>query len=140
MSDAQAPLRAFSACGIELEYMIVERGSLAVWPVADLLLRDAGGGLSGEVARGACGWSNELVAHVLELKGRRPVPDLRALAADFEAEVRWMDALAARHPTALADRTVHSSPFAVASGVRLRGDRAEGAVEPVQPCAEAVAA
>ena len=39
MSPATRTLPAFSACGIELEYMIVDRDTLSVRPIADALLR-----------------------------------------------------------------------------------------------------
>lgn len=83
-SDGEPPpaLPAFSACGIELEYMIVDRERLSVVPVADRLL-----GESGEVERGLLGWSNELVLHVLEIKNRQPAASLEGLADAFQSEV-----------------------------------------------------
>ena len=84
------PLHAFAAFGIEIEYMIVDRASLDVRPLADRVLRalDRGTGpMACDVARGALGWSNELVLHLLELKNERPWPDLARLAASFQGEV-----------------------------------------------------
>jgi len=86
-----APVAAFAGYGIELEYMIVDRDGLAVRPIADALLRDATGHCQAEVARGEMGWSNELALHVLEVKNRRPQPDLGALAVAFQDEVRELD-------------------------------------------------
>lgn len=57
------PLHAFDGYGIELEYMIVDRDTLAVRPIADRLV-----GEDGEVSRGHYAWSNEVVLHVIELK------------------------------------------------------------------------
>ena len=88
---AAAPLHAFAGYGIELEYMIVDRETLAVLPVADALLQAAGGGT--DVDRGRFGWSNEIVLHLVELKNARPEPALEFLAAGFQVEV---DALNAR--------------------------------------------
>lgn len=79
-------LSAFSACGIELEYMIVDRERLSVLPVADRLL-----GESGEVDRGLLGWSNELVLHVLEIKNRQPAASLDGLPDAFQSEVRELN-------------------------------------------------
>ncbi len=73
---------AFSAVGIELEYMIVDRESLSVRPVADELV-----GGAGEVERGKLGWSNELVLHVMEIKNQRPGP-LEPLPTAFQAEIQ----------------------------------------------------
>lgn len=77
------PLAAFAGCGIELEYMIVDQGSLEPRPIADALL-----GPGGEHPRGDFGWSNELALHLLEVKNPRPAPALAPLAAGFQAEVR----------------------------------------------------
>ncbi|HUW37764.1 MAG TPA: glutamate-cysteine ligase family protein [Rhodocyclaceae bacterium] len=82
-----APLPAFAAYGIELEYMIVDAQTLSVRPVADALLSELAGAPAAEVDRGGLAWSNELVLHVLELKNARPSPDLPALAAAFQSEV-----------------------------------------------------
>ena len=83
-------LHAFSAFGVEIEYMIVDAASLDVKPSADRVLQRLAGSahVPAEVARGILGWSNELVLHVIELKNPRPVVDLAALAADLQAEVR----------------------------------------------------
>jgi gamma-glutamyl:cysteine ligase YbdK (ATP-grasp superfamily) len=80
-------LHAFAGYGIELEYMVVDRETLAVMPVADALLRAAGGGGT-DVERGRFGWSNEIVLHLVELKNARPEPAFEPLAAGFQAEVR----------------------------------------------------
>jgi len=81
-------LAAFTACGIELEYMIVDRDTLDVRAVADELLRAPDGGWSNDVDRGDFGWSNELAAHLVEVKNNDPTTPLEALAAGFAAELR----------------------------------------------------
>ena len=80
-------LPAFSAFGIELEYMIVDRETLDVLPIADRLLQDFAGHPASSVERGTLGWSNELVSHVIELKNNQPTPQLDALADVFQAEI-----------------------------------------------------
>jgi len=112
------PLHLFEAIGIELEYMIVDRRTLAVRPIADQLLRwlhesvaparrplasaDATdparaaadtGGFDGEVELGPVAWSNELALHVVELKTNGPVPTLRGLAARLQGHVERLRAL-----------------------------------------------
>lgn len=82
-----AALHAFAGYGIELEYMIVDRQSLAVMPVADALLRAAAGSDAADVERGRFGWSNEIVLHLVELKNVRPDPALEPLAARLQAEI-----------------------------------------------------
>ncbi|WP_027714592.1 glutamate-cysteine ligase family protein [Desulfuromonas sp. TF] len=92
MSSAR-PLGLFEGFGIELEYMIVESGSLAVLPVADTVLEKAAGELVDEVMMGDLAWSNELVLHVIELKTNGPAPKLAGLADSFAADVRRINAL-----------------------------------------------
>jgi carboxylate-amine ligase len=79
-----AALGAFKAFGIELEYMVVSRDTLDVLPIAERIL-------DGELQRGDLAWSNELVAHVLELKNPHPVRDLAALSSRFQSEIRLMN-------------------------------------------------
>lgn len=99
-------LHAFTGYGIEFEYMIVDRQTLSVLPVADELLRQAAGACVAEVKRGRFCWSNELVLHLVELKNASPDPALEPLAGAFQAEVRYinrmLDPLGARlMPTAM---------------------------------------
>ena len=91
-----APLDAFAGCGIELEYAIVDRATLDCLPIADeVLRREAGQGsrMINDVARGAMGWSNELVMHVLEIKNQRPSPSLDPLPSAFQGEVNRINDL-----------------------------------------------
>jgi gamma-glutamyl:cysteine ligase YbdK (ATP-grasp superfamily) len=85
----------FSRYGVELEYMIVDGESLSVRPIADELLCPAAGNLSGEVDRGEIGWSNELVAHVVELKVSQPATVLEHLPAHFQRNVEEVNSLLA---------------------------------------------
>jgi gamma-glutamyl:cysteine ligase YbdK (ATP-grasp superfamily) len=77
---AARTLHAFEAFGIELEYMVVRHDTLDVLPIAERMLD------------GNPSWSNELVAHVVELKNPVPAPHLDRLAARFSHEVRQMNA------------------------------------------------
>lgn len=81
MSDRVLSL--FQGYGVELEYMIVQRDTLQVLPIADLLLRSPAGEPVEEVEHGRLCWSNELVLHVIELKTNGPAPSLEGLAAEF---------------------------------------------------------
>ncbi|MCB9915250.1 MAG: glutamate--cysteine ligase [Planctomycetes bacterium] len=80
-------LHLFEAFGIELEYMIVDRATLAARPIADELIRAASGDYV-EFERGGAAWSNELVLHVVEFKTNGPAPALEPLPALFQGEVR----------------------------------------------------
>jgi len=83
----------FDAFGVEIEYMIVDRDTLAVKPIADELLRAAAGSIVSEVEQGELSWSNELVLHVIELKTNGPAPTLEPLPGLFAEHVRRIDAL-----------------------------------------------
>jgi len=77
----------FERFGVELEYMIVDRGSLDVLPIADKILHAVAGGYESEVEMGALSWSNELALHVIELKTNGPAKSLAGLAAEFHRDV-----------------------------------------------------
>ncbi len=80
-------LQWFEAFGIELEYMIVDRATLEVKPIADELLRELAGQDCMEIACGAVAWSNELARHVLEVKTNGPCSDLQRAAQEFDSAV-----------------------------------------------------
>jgi len=88
MSSQARPLSLFEATGIEIEYMIVDRDSLDVRPIADELIRAEAGTIESEIERGAIAWSNELALHVIELKTNGPASDLAVTAELLQAEVR----------------------------------------------------
>jgi len=87
------PLRLFQGYGIEIEYMIVDRETLDVRPLADKLLEAEAGELVSDVERGSVAWSNELVLHLIELKTNGPAPLLEPLPALFDADVRHINGL-----------------------------------------------
>ncbi len=75
----KTPLHLFEGFGVELEYMIVDQGSLAVQAIADRLLEDAAGEIVSDVEFDRIAWSNELALHVIELKTNGPAPSLAGL-------------------------------------------------------------
>jgi glutamate---cysteine ligase / carboxylate-amine ligase len=87
------PLHLFEGVGVELEYMIVDRESLKVRPIADQVLQAAAGELMNEIERGPLAWSNELVMHVIELKTNGPAASLSGLAPLFQENVRAINEL-----------------------------------------------
>lgn len=99
----------FEVFGLEMEYMIVDRDSLAVRPIADLLLRDAAGAEDWveDLERGAIGWSNEIVSHLVELKTNGPAPTLAGLDRAFHADVRAANELLAAHNAMLLGTGAH---------------------------------
>jgi hypothetical protein len=89
----KAPLHLFEGYGIEIEYMIVDRESLDVRPLAERLLLDGSGAVVAEVEHGPLAWSNELVLHVIELKTNGPAARIEPLAHLFQEDVARIDAL-----------------------------------------------
>jgi glutamate---cysteine ligase / carboxylate-amine ligase len=82
-----SPLPAFSCYGVELEYMIVDRRTLSILPIADKVLHRLSGTYVADFRRGELAWSNELVLHLLELKNVEPNPDINTLPAAFQSEI-----------------------------------------------------
>ncbi|MDA8128695.1 MAG: glutamate-cysteine ligase family protein [Betaproteobacteria bacterium] len=104
---ASPSLHAFEGYGIELEYMIVDRRTLSVLPIADALLRAGSGSDGTDVDRGRFGWSNEFVLHLVELKNVRPEPALEPLAAGFQGEIGVIGGLLAAHDARLMPGGMH---------------------------------
>ncbi|SDR71430.1 carboxylate-amine ligase [Polaribacter sp. KT25b] len=77
----------FEVFGIELEYMLVSTDTFKVTPIVDLLLTKKNGSLTSDIENGKIAWSNELVAHVLELKTNGPTNDVNNLSANFHENV-----------------------------------------------------
>lgn len=103
------PLHAFAGYGLELEYMIVDRHSLAVRPIADELLRSMAGRQVSEYVDGEVALSNELVMHLIELKNIRPqfALDLKALCSSFQSEVSHVNAMLAPMQAQLMPAAMH---------------------------------
>ena len=100
-------LPAFAAVGLELEYAIVDRTTLDVRPIAERLMAALAGEPACTAQRGEVGWSNELVAHVLEVKNPAPVATLRGLAAAFQGAVRDVNAVLAPDDAVLMPGGMH---------------------------------
>jgi gamma-glutamyl:cysteine ligase YbdK (ATP-grasp superfamily) len=90
---AAEPLHLFDALGIEIEYMLVDRETLAVKPETDRVLAKLAGEVVSEVETGELAWSNELVLHVIELKSNGPTSDVDGLLPAFERDVRRINAI-----------------------------------------------
>jgi gamma-glutamyl:cysteine ligase YbdK (ATP-grasp superfamily) len=99
----------FEVFGVELEYMIVDRDTMKARPIADLLIEEVTGSIQSDVERGALGWSNELVSHVIELKTNGPAPTLKGLSNDFLKEVEYINEVLRSHNAVLMPTGAH--PF-----------------------------
>ena len=93
MNDAVIAYPLFAVYGIEIEYMIVNRKTLAVLPVNDQIMHKATGAYISDFEEGPVAWSNELVLHVMELKTNGPVAALNGLPEQFSSSIRRINAL-----------------------------------------------
>ncbi len=86
-------IHLFEGYGIELEYMIVDRKSLDVMPIADRILEAPDGKIVSEIERGEIAWSNELVLHVIELKTNGPAKSFSGLGDLFHRNLTEIDGI-----------------------------------------------
>lgn len=83
----------FEVFGIELEYMLVDKTRLKVTPLVDQLINLKAGEITSDVANGKIEWSNELVAHVVEIKTNGPTADLENLDELFAQNISEINGL-----------------------------------------------
>lgn len=100
------PLHLFEKFGIELEYMIVRLDDGRVAPLADQVMI-AQCGKPSDCAIGACEVSNELAAHVFELKTSGPTADFTQLEADFVEAIQLTNQILSRHGCRLLPGPMH---------------------------------
>lgn len=92
--------RAFERVGIEIEYAIVGRNDLACLPIADVVLQKA------RAPRGLA-WSNEFIAHVLELKTLEPAHCLAGLLQPAQSAIAAMNRTLRGHGAQLMPGAMH---------------------------------
>ena len=91
----------FEVFGVELEYMIVDANTLSVVPLADQVMHAVAGEFASEVELGELAWSNELMAHVIELKTNGPAADLTMLPKLFQEHVGRINEILQSHGASL---------------------------------------
>ena len=100
-------IHLFQGYGVELEYMIVDRNTLQVKPIADELLKHELGEIGSDFENGIVTWSNELVLHVIELKSTRPESNLNSLEKAFAENVSRMNAILTKWNAMLLPTAAH---------------------------------
>ena len=105
----QKPYGLFEVTGIELEYMVVDRDTLKVSATVDELFKDVVGKVVSDVERGDVEWSNELTAHVVEMKTAKPAVSIASYEKKFATEVRAMNEVLAKRGRMLLPGAAH--PF-----------------------------
>jgi len=102
-------IHIFQGYGIELEYMLVDKDTLAVKPVTDEVLKHELGQYGSEFENGIVTWSNELVLHVIELKSTKPELNFNALENGFADDIRRINAILDKYNAMLMPTAAH--PF-----------------------------
>ncbi len=102
-------IHIFQGYGIELEYMLVDKDTLAVKPVTDEVLKHELGKYGSEFENGIVTWSNELVLHVIELKSTKPELNFNALENGFADDIRRINAILDKYNAMLMPTAAH--PF-----------------------------
>lgn len=102
-------IHLFQGYGIELEYMLVDKDTLAVKPVTDELLKHELGEYGSDFENGIVTWSNELVMHVVEIKSTEPESNFNALENGFAENVKRINAILDKWNAMLMPSAAH--PF-----------------------------
>lgn len=97
----------FSVMGIEIEYMLVDKETLAVQPKSDVILHQLAGHQVNEVVQGDIGISNELVLHVLELKNDGPKPPSYPFVEHFQQTILGLQSLLEQYQIQLLPTGAH---------------------------------
>ncbi len=97
----------FEVFGIEFEYMIVDRDTHRIRPIADLLFKECTGSFTSDYENGKIAWSNELVSHVIELKTNGPVSNMSEMVAAFHKNVKAVNGLLEKHHAVLMPGGAH---------------------------------
>lgn len=100
-------LHLFEGYGIEIEFMIVDAGSLSVRPIADALLAERNGPEANEWVNGPVTWCNELTRHLLEFKTSGPAPTLHGLSGHFQDNIHELNEQLGRHDGRLLPGGMH---------------------------------
>ncbi len=97
----------FEVFGVEMEYMIVDKDTLDVRPIADLLIKEVEGHVVSETEQGELAWCNELVSHVIELKTNGPTNSLSGVARLFQHDVRRINEILSQWNACLMPTAMH---------------------------------
>ncbi|NOT74279.1 MAG: glutamate--cysteine ligase [Cyclobacteriaceae bacterium] len=100
-------LHIFQAYGVELEYMIVDRKTLDIRPIADELLKHELGHIGTNFENDVVTWSNERVLHVIELKATKPESNFNTLESAFADNVKRINSILEQWDAMLLPTAAH---------------------------------
>ena len=103
----------FDVYGLELEYMIVDKDSLKIKHIVDEVIRKKVGEICSDVENGVITWSNELTAHVIELKTTEPTACLKGMSESFHDNILEINKLLESENAMLMPTAAHPTmdPF-----------------------------
>ncbi|MDH4261964.1 MAG: glutamate-cysteine ligase family protein [Spirochaetia bacterium] len=104
----QVTLKLFEAHGVEIEYIIVDRDSLEICPIADTLLKDDGNVVN-EVSHGEITWCNELARHLIEFNFSSPEKTLLGKEKLFNKNITLANSILKNYNAMLMPTGMH--PF-----------------------------
>lgn len=97
----------FEVYGIELEYMLINKNTFHVAPDVDKLFTKKNGSITSDIDNGAISWSNELVAHVVEIKTNGPTASLEHLSSEFHKNIVEIHSLLEKDNLSLLPTAMH---------------------------------
>lgn len=97
----------FSVLGLEIEYMLVDKDTLAVQPMSDVILSHLAGEQVNETVLGDIAISNELVMHVIELKNNGPKSPDQPIASQFQQAIMQLQPILERYNLQLLPTGAH---------------------------------
>lgn len=100
-------LHLFDGFGVEMEYMIVDRDTLDIKPICDLILKKIAGRIVNEWPVGKLAVSNELSLHVIEIKTNGPADSLNNLGSSFQEQVKAINELLVEFNACLMPGPMH---------------------------------
>lgn len=105
--NAPVKLHLFDAFGVELEYMIVDKDTLEVKPIADRLFFDTLGYNGNEADFPLVSWSNELALHIVEIKTTVPEKNFKLLSEGFQRHIGIINERLAKYNAKLLSGAAH---------------------------------
>jgi carboxylate-amine ligase len=105
-------LHLFEAVGASLEYMIVEKETLAIKPICYELIQSLNGKHESEFENDAITWSTSHALHVIKLRNSKPEPNLNSLDHAFADNVKAINNNLAQWNAMLLPTAAHPLMYA----------------------------